>query len=109
MQDALVIAIDRLMVQGATPDTPEAAAPRTVTLEVSNAEVPRIQVAARIGRLSLAVRSADMPGGSSEIAPPVWAGDVSHALRPHEAPPAQQQPALLHVFQGNGEGKEYRF
>ena len=108
MQDALVIAIDRVMVQGATPDTPEPAAPRTVTLEVSNAEVPRIQVAARIGRLSLAVRSADMPGGSAEIAPPVWAGDVSHALRPHDPPPVQQ-PALLHVFQGGGEGKEYRF
>lgn len=108
MQDALVIAIDRMMVQGANPDTPEPAAPRTVTLEVSNGEVARIQVAARIGRLSLAVRSADMPASSAEIAPPVWAGDVSHALRPHlkSADPA---PALLHVFQGSGDGKEYRF
>lgn len=117
MQDALVIAIDRLMVQGAAPDAPEPAAPRTVTLEVSNAEVARIQVAARIGRLSLAVRSADMPGDPAEPAAPVWAGDVSRALRPRSPAPAPAQspaiadppPALLHVFHGGTESKEYRF
>ena len=108
MQNALVIAIDRSMVQGAAPDSPEQAAPRTVTIEVSNDEVARIQVAARIGRLSLAVRSADMPASAADIPAPVWAGDVSRALRPH-AEPIPRPPATLHVFGGSGDSKEYRF
>ena len=108
MENALVIAIDRLMVQGAAPDSPEGAAPRTVTLEVGNDEVARMEVAARIGHLSLAVRSADMPASADSTPAPVWAGDVSRALRPH-AEPIPRPPATLHVFGGSGDSKEYRF
>ena len=60
LQNALVIAIDQLLVQGAAPEGPGPQNPRTVTLEVTSRDADRVQVAERIGRLSLAVRSADL-------------------------------------------------
>ena len=54
-----VIAIDQTMVQGAGAGGPDAQTARTVTLEVKPAEAERVQVAVRLGKLSLVVVSAD--------------------------------------------------
>ncbi|HYZ62110.1 MAG TPA: Flp pilus assembly protein CpaB, partial [Acetobacteraceae bacterium] len=114
LRNARVIAIDQLLVQGGQPDSPEPKAPRTVTLEVAGAEAERVQVATRIGRLSLAVRAAQSAqepastGGPAKGAEPVWAGDVSNALRgePVSAPP---RATVLRVFNGSAEGKEFKY
>lgn len=111
LQNALVIAIDQLIVQGAASDGPSPQNPRTVTLEVTSQEAERVQVAERIGRLSLAVRSAEPVAGaataSSPVRPPVWAGDVSHAFS--SPPPANAAPVVMRVFQGSADGKEFRY
>lgn len=109
LRNARVIAIDQLLVQGGQPDSPEPKSPRTVTLEVNGAEAERVQVATRIGRLSLAVRAAETRSEQNPVATePVWAGDVSNALRsgPGTAPHEQ---AVLRVFQGTAEGKEFKY
>jgi pilus assembly protein CpaB len=59
LRDARVIAIDQILVQGAQPDGPDLRAPKTVTLELTGGDAERVQVAGRIGRLSLALRSAE--------------------------------------------------
>jgi pilus assembly protein CpaB len=111
LQNTRVIAIDQLLVQGALPDTPELKAPRTVTLEVTGGDAERVQVATRIGRLSLAIRSAEQAAESPLLAKapePVWAGDVSNALR--SEPSAPQAPAtVLRIFNGSAEGKEFKY
>ncbi len=93
-----VIAVDQQLVEGgqgtqANP-TAVASANRTVTLEATPFDAERVAVAARLGRLSLAVRAAadDRPAADSEVpdtasvpppAPPAvaWSSDVSPALR----------------------------
>jgi pilus assembly protein CpaB len=102
-----VIAIDQQLVQGAAPDGTEGKA-RTVTMEVTSDQAERVAVATRIGRLSLAVRSADhvlaaMPPASAKT---TWASDVSPALGTDVA---QGTRSSLHVFPGAADGKEYRF
>lgn len=71
---------------GETPDANSRA--HTVTLEVTPRMGEVVSVAARLGSLSLALRSfatatrnpaASVPAGSSP--PPVWAGDISRAVR----------------------------
>lgn len=111
LQDTLVIAIDQQLVQGAVPGAAEAQTPRTVTLQVSGEQAERVQVAARIGKLSLAVRSAEQAAGwlpflPVRMPPPVWAGDVSRALT--SAPPPPPPVNLLRVYQG-ADGKEFHF
>lgn len=113
LQNARVIAIDQLLVQGGLPDSPELKTPKTVTLEVTGSEAERVQVAARIGRLSLAIRSAEQTAEAGRHAAhnalePVWGGDVSNALRGE--PAAAQAPAtVLRIFQGSAEGKEFKY
>ena len=60
VSDARVIAIDQRMVEGAANSGPNPEA-RTVTLEVNKADAQAVQVAVRLGRLSLSVRPADGP------------------------------------------------
>ncbi|MGF6902250.1 Flp pilus assembly protein CpaB [Paraburkholderia sp. GAS348] len=71
---------------GDTPDVTNRA--RTVTLEVTPRMGEVVAVAARLGSLSLALRSfatvsrdpaASVPADS--LPPPVWAGDISRAVR----------------------------
>lgn len=78
---------------------------RNVTLEVTPEQAERINVAAELGRLSLATRIATAggatpdstvgPAGTAEIKP-IWAGDVSRALG--DATPAKavmaEQPSV---------------
>jgi pilus assembly protein CpaB len=78
-------------------------------MEVTPDQAERVSVATRIGRLSLAVLSADSPkttttvGGSKTT---TWASDVSPALGTDVAQGAR---AELHVFEGAADGKEFRF
>jgi pilus assembly protein CpaB len=106
LQNVRVIAIDRLLVEGAEAGAPEPQGARTVTLEVTAEQAERVQVAERIGRLSLTVRAADQPASQERHidTPPIWAGDVSRVL-------ANGRPvsSVLRVFQGAADGKEYRF
>jgi pilus assembly protein CpaB len=107
LQNVRVIAIDRLLVEGAVSGAPQTEGARTVTLEVTAEQAERVQVAGRIGRLSLTVRSADQPVAQTlhTETPPIWAGDVSRALIGGR----QTAPSVLHLYQGASDGKDYRF
>lgn len=107
LADLRVIAIDQTLVQGAASleSGPERGS-RTVTLEVTPEQAERVAVAARLGRLALAVRAA-----LGAEAPPVsrtpltWGGDVSPALRTGRNPAG----ATLRLFQGPSKTEEFRF
>jgi pilus assembly protein CpaB len=77
-------------------------------MEVTSDQAERVSVATRLGRLSLAVRSADHAPVAAAADPPktTWASDVSPALG---ADVAQGTRSVLHVFQGAADGKEFRF
>ena len=79
-------------------------------MEVTPAQAERVSVASRIGRLSLAVRSADRPspGPSAEQSGTTWASDVSPALGTNAAR-GSNSGTVLHVFPGAGDHKEFRF
>jgi pilus assembly protein CpaB len=104
LQDVRVIAIDQQITQG-TGD--QATVAKTVTLEVKPDKVEVVQVGAKLGRLSLSLRSADAGSFVPMPQKTVWAGDVSAALPQQVAKPTP--PAAVHVFQGSSDGKEYRF
>lgn len=110
LSDARVIAIDQQLVQGAESSNNEAQA-RTVTLEVTQEQAERVSVATRLGRLSLAVRSADTSptAGVKRSSGPntTWAADVSPALGVE--PPPAAAPNTIHVYQGSAEAKEFKF
>lgn len=109
LTDVRVIAIDQQLVQGAAPGSTDQPA-RTVTLEVNRQQAERVSVATRLGRLSLAVRSADIAHGTPSAGTPsgtVWASDVSAALGQDLPVPPSAHP--VHVFSGAGDGKEYHF
>jgi pilus assembly protein CpaB len=107
LSDVRVIAIDQQLMQGVAPDGTGGKA-RTVTMEVTSTQAERVSVATRIGRLSLAVRSADRAVAATPVAAAktTWASDVSPALGTDVA---QGASSKLHVFQGSAEGKEFRF
>jgi len=109
-----VIAIDQQMVHGAGAGGPDYQPARTVTLEVTPAQAERVQVAVRLGKLSLGVISADdavavTANGSAAPAPQAdtvtWGGDVSAALRQGRG----GDNKTIKVFQGTAEGKEFHF
>jgi pilus assembly protein CpaB len=131
LSDARVIAVDQQIVQGQAPDGTVAPANRTATLEVTSAQAERVLVAGRLGKLSLSVLAADRrmdtaallvpPAAQSAIVPlamtnaiPIvhapngvtWAGDVSPALGSGDT---RKLPAMVHVFQGGADSKEFRF
>lgn len=66
LQDVRVVAVDQKLTQGARVDGVDGrlADPiaRTVTLEVSPEDAPRVAVAERMGRLALVVRAAEPAG-----------------------------------------------
>jgi pilus assembly protein CpaB len=109
LTDVRVIAIDQQLVQGAAPGSTDQPA-RTVTLEVNRDQAERVSVATRLGRLSLAVRSADISHGKPVVGGPtgtVWASDVSAALGQDTKAPVVTHP--VHVFSGSADGKEFHF
>lgn len=104
-RNARVIAIDQQLVQGALPGGAEGNTARTVTIEVTSEQVQRVQVAARIGRLSLSVRSSDTSESGADDLKVTYASDVSFAL-------AGQAPVIrtdvMRVHSGTSESKEYK-
>jgi pilus assembly protein CpaB len=110
LHGARVIAIDQELVQGASPGSASREMARTVTLEVTEMQAERVQVATRIGELSLAVCSAQR--GSPQPAPgatTVWAEDVSHAIAQVQVVKPDAPPSMMHVFQGAMDEVDYRF
>ena len=110
VSDIRVIAIDQRMVEGAANSGPTPDA-RTVTLEVTKNDAQAVQVAVRLGRLSLSVRPADGAADSKgEHRDPVatFASDVSPALSADLAPtpPVTQS---IKVWSSTGTGKEFKF
>ena len=106
LRNVRVIAIDQQATPGAGATAADATPARTITLEVSSADGEEVQVATKLGKLSLAVRSAES-GPSDDRGGTTWAGDVSSALNSRAA--AKPQPTTMHVFTGGGEGKEFKF
>jgi pilus assembly protein CpaB len=107
IRDARVIAIDQQIVKGTSQSPGDATnVAKTVTLEVTPNKAEFVQVASRLGLLSLTLRASDA-GSFDEPAPvTTWASDVSKAL------PSQrvQNPwSTIRVFQGSTEGREYKF
>ena len=110
LADVRVIAIDQLLARGVAPATELGGAGRTVTLEVTSAQAERVAVAVRLGRLSLAVRSADSStragvGRKPPACRPPGAGDVSPALGRPSTVAAKDAGASLRLFQGGQDGK----
>ncbi len=104
-----VIAIDQLLARGVAP-AGDVGAGRTVTLEVTPDQAARIAVATKLGRLSLAVRSADETSSNRDAAiKTTWSGDVSAALARPTPSPAKDAGLTLRLFQGAADGKEFRF
>jgi pilus assembly protein CpaB len=104
LRDVRVIAIDQQMVQNVS-GTIDGSPARTVTLEVSSASGEQVQVATRLGKLSLAVRSAEH-GPSEDSDGTTWAGDVSSALNAQKARPIAN---TMKVYGGASDGKEFKF
>lgn len=103
LSNVRVIAIDRRLVEGGETGMEHLA--RTVTLEVTAMQAEQVSVATRMGRLSLAVRSA-----RSDVEPApraAWAGDVSRTVRDGSGPEPAARSVML--YQGTADGKEIRF
>jgi pilus assembly protein CpaB len=106
LSDVQVIAIDQRIVEGAAAGERGNSA-HTVTLEVTEAEAQKVQVATRLGRLSLTVRSAAAVAGTQPRRDPTtWASDVSPALG---AIPRTGNGGGMTIWQGSGTGQEYKF
>lgn len=109
LHDVRVLAIDRQLIQGATSESPESQAARTVTLEVTPADAERVAVATKLGHLSLSVVAfaQEAPASSSHPGSGVtWGGDVSSALR---GGPTGSDGSTVRLFQGPSESKEIHF
>jgi pilus assembly protein CpaB len=114
--NARVIAVDQQLVQGAQAGSNTAGGNqgnRTVTLEVTPIEAEKVEVASRIGHLSMAVNSASRlapvngePQQPEVTPPPVFGGDVSAALRSREGP---RPAATVKVFHGAVDPVESKF
>jgi pilus assembly protein CpaB len=107
--NARVIAVDQQLVQGAQAGSNTAGnqGNRTVTLEVTPVDAEKVEVASRIGHLSMSVHSATRAVAANgepvavEVPPqPVFGGDVSAALRTRQD---QKTGAAVNVFHGTAE------
>jgi pilus assembly protein CpaB len=115
-----VLAVGSEIQRPKSSDAPDALGnrARTVTLEVTPRMGEVVSVAARLGSLSLALRSfatasrdpdASIPASSAQRAP-VWAGDISravrdlpraHAVQVSAAAPAPAAPRAVVVYRGS--------
>ncbi|MEJ0062567.1 MAG: Flp pilus assembly protein CpaB [Alphaproteobacteria bacterium] len=128
LRNRRVIAVDKMLPplpkSAASPDPPKqdqpltpqnASDPRTVTLELMPREAEQILVAAQIGKVALALRALEGSGMDSADpgmeAMPVWASDVSPALKSAErtspertaapAGPIQKPRSLTEIIHGD--------
>ena len=104
-RNARVIAIDQQLVQGTLPGSAEGNSARTVTLEVTGNQALQVQVAARIGKLSLSVRSSNTSESGNDAQSVVYAADISAALARQ---PTQLRTDVIRVHSGTSESKEYK-
>ena len=105
LSDVRVIAIDQRLIEGAAAGEPTRQA-HTVTLEVTEAEAQKVQVAVRLGRLSLSVRSAQNVAGIAPGHQATWASDVSPALASvSHSPPG----GVMNIWQGAANAQEFKF
>jgi pilus assembly protein CpaB len=111
LRDVRVIATGQQLVQGTVGTDPSKNPPpaTTVTLEVSGDQAERVEVATRLGTLSLVVQSSQSLPASADapLSQPVWADQVSPALT--NAHPASPVISTVHVFQGAAGGQDYNF
>jgi pilus assembly protein CpaB len=105
LSDVRVIAIDQRIVEGAAGGQAAKTA-HTVTLEVTEPEAQQVQVATRLGRLSLTVRSAAKVAGAPPRHRTTWAADVSPALGVTARAPSA---GAMSIWQGGSAAKEYKF
>ena len=104
LSDVRVIAIDQQLVQGASPENGDQRTARTATLEVTAAQAEKVTVAAKLGPLSLIVRSAEhgpatvasgtAAGGAAAGAGSGGAADAGGPAGPGAGSPAQAAPAI---------------
>jgi len=104
LRNARVIAIDQQMVQGAVPGGAEAITARTVTIEVTGEQAQHVQIATRLGRLSLSVRSSE--AGVEEELQATTASDIIPDI---DKTAPRQNDQMLRLHSGVGESKEYKF
>jgi pilus assembly protein CpaB len=132
LSDVRVIATDQQLGEGAAvPSGPNAAAAvvrptaTTVTLEVTSEQADKVEVATRLGQLSLVVHSSQLlpTGQDAKMNPPgpVWADEVSPVLAnsrfsknkgPVTAAGPQEAPVdnSVHVYQdANATGIDFKF
>jgi pilus assembly protein CpaB len=114
LENARVIAVDQQLVQGAQAGSNTAgnSGNRTVTLEVTPVDAEKVQVASRLGHLSMAVHSANKVAGVNgqpappEVSPqPVFSGDVSAAIRSR----GDSKTVSVKVFHGVGDPVDVKF
>jgi len=119
LHDVRVIAIDRQLIQGATSESPESQAVKTVTLEVTPTDAERVMVGEKLGHLSLSVVAfaqatgapATVRGETAATAPRpdngiTWGGDVSSALR---GGGRATDGTTVRLYRGPSESKEIHF
>ena len=91
LRNVRVVAVDQSLGAPTRPAGPPASAtaeprvPKTMTLEVKEQDAQKLVVAMQLGKLQLAVRSLAGSGialkDEAREPPPVWASDVSEAIR----------------------------
>jgi len=107
LSDIRVIAIDQQLVQGETPEQKLGHGMRTVTVELLPDQAARLAVALRLGKLALSVRAAAHDPSDARSPGTVWAGDVAPSLK--DAAEGRGAFATVHVLDGSGSDKEFRF
>jgi len=102
-----VIAIDQQLVQGAIPGGAEGHTARTVTMEVTSEQAQRVQIATRLGRLSLSVRASDAGDvvASNDLRA-TYAEDLEPNLGGQDK---KTHDNTLRLHSGNGDSKEFKF
>jgi pilus assembly protein CpaB len=105
LRDVRVIAIDQSLnpqpnIIEAAPNavSAEARVPKTVTLELFERQAETLLVAAQLGKFQLAVRPLEAAGAArpeeKRTAKPVWASDVSLAVKGTAQPPRNCDPKV---------------
>jgi pilus assembly protein CpaB len=115
LQNVHVVAVDQAFAPGAASTAPvagggfgtaESRIPKTVTLEVDEENAKRLLTAAQLGKVSLAIRALAgayaIPLRTREDTAPIWAADVSAAMRGGGAPrPTGGGPTRVTILRGS--------
>ncbi len=98
LSDVRVVAVDQSIAQGAVAagDNTTGRLARTVTLEVTPQQAERAALADRLGKITLAIRSADAVAEATGRRSSVYGGDISPALADGSGPAS----ARMRVIEG---------